>query len=271
MLEHRTLVPLAVRGIAHRARRAHADALGVERSRATAIRREHVHRALQGVRGDPAGLVHTASEARDDHVARELVEAATAVGLGDEEPDRVRALVDRGDTARSLVMDRLDLDGHPCPDRVLTAREMVRVVRVEALHAGARPADAAPRASLGQRRGALGRIRLVCRHEGASEPLVDLGPVVQAADRALRLDARDRLHGGRTGQPEQGRERMPTRAHRVVPDHERMALGAACDDRERCGGIASELLADEGEIAAAELAHGGRYLRLCSTERLKST
>ena len=42
-------------------------------------------------------------------------------------------------------MHRLDPLGHPRADRVVAAGEVVRVVRVQALDADARPADAAPR------------------------------------------------------------------------------------------------------------------------------
>jgi len=50
-----------------------------------------------------------------------------------------------------------------------------------------------------------------------------------------------------------------------------MPARATCDDRERDGGRATELFRDDREVAPAELAQAGRYLRLCSTERLKST
>src|SRR5262245_47575780 len=50
-----------------------------------------------------------------------------------------------------------------------------------------------------------------------------------------------------------------------------MTIVAPGYDGERDRGLAAELLGDDAEVAPAALAHAGRYLRLCSTERLKST
>ena len=59
--------------------------------------------------------------------------------------------------------------------------------------------------------------------------------------------------------------------HGRVADDEGMPARATRDDGERNRGWAAELFGDDPEIAPAELAQAGRYLRLCSTERLKST
>ena len=66
--------------------------------------------------------------------------------LDHEQPDRVRALVDRSHASRSLLgMDRLDLCGDPGADWIVAARQLVGVVRVQALHAGAGAGDPTPR------------------------------------------------------------------------------------------------------------------------------
>ena len=48
-------------------------------------RADHRERALEGVGGEPAGLVDALTQPGDHHVARELLEAALLVRLGDEQ------------------------------------------------------------------------------------------------------------------------------------------------------------------------------------------
>ena len=63
---------LAVLGIAHGARGAHADAPGPERACSATEHGEHLHGAGQSLRVQSARAVHVLAQPRDHHVAREL-------------------------------------------------------------------------------------------------------------------------------------------------------------------------------------------------------
>src|ERR687892_709253 len=92
---------------------------------------------------------------------RERAEPTARVRFGDEQWDRVRPLVHDGEPAGPLVVDRLDLLGDPRAHGIIASREMVRVVRMQALHAGPRPADTALRFGAGMDTGAFAGVLLV--------------------------------------------------------------------------------------------------------------
>ncbi len=264
VLPDRGRVPLPVRGVPHRAGRGDADPLGVEGPRPPAVPGEDLDRAPQRLWVQPAPLIHPVPEPRDDHVARELAETARRIGLGHEEPDRVRALVDGRDPTGTLLVDRLHALGDPGADRVRAAGQMVGVVGVEALDADPGPADAAERPGLRGIARPLGRVRVVGGGEGPREPLVPLRPRVQRGDGALGLQARDGPHRLRARQPEQRGEGPTFGVERPVADDERMARRATRDHGERDGRLAPELLANDLEIAPPELAHDGEATCACA-------
>ena len=165
-------------------------------------------------------------------------------------------------------MHGLDAARDPRPDGIVTAREVVRVVSVQALHARPRPADAAPLARFGERSRALGRVLLVRPHELGGERRIGLGALVEAGDLSRGLEPRDGSDRVRTREPEERRERMALGIEWLVADDERMTGRATGDHRERRRRRTAELLLDLFDVARASLAHGGRYLRLCSMERL---
>ena len=105
MLEDGRSELVAVRRVADGARGRHADAFRVQGPGAAREASEHLDRALQRLGVDPAGPVDALAQSRDDHVARELgrVVAVPQRGLDHEQPDRVRPLIDRGDTTRPLL------------------------------------------------------------------------------------------------------------------------------------------------------------------------
>ena len=77
-------------------------------------------------------------------------------------------------------------------------------------------------------------------------------------DLADGLEARDRLHRVRAGQPEARREGFPLGVERSVADDERVAVRrTARDDGEVGGGFPTELLADGADVARAEFPHRG--------------
>jgi len=87
-----------------------------------------------------------------------------------------------------------------------------------------------------------------------------------AAERKLRtavgLQARDGLHVVRAREPVERGEGVAVVVEGTVADDQRVSRGAAGDDHERDGRFPPELGGDRLEIRL------GRYLRLCSTERL---
>ena len=247
---------LAVLGVAHGARGAHADALGPERARTATERGEHLHGAGQSLRVQATGAVHVLAQPRDHHVAREL--GRRRARFDHEEPDRVRALVDRGHASRSLLgMDRLDLCGGPGPNGILATRQVVGVVRVQALHARARarhPAPAARRLEVG---GAVGGVGAMGGLHGPIERLVRMDPVVHAGDRTVGLHPGDGLHRGGAGEPVRGRERIAVGVDRRVADHERVSAGASRHHRERGRGLAPQLLGHRHDVGRAQRSLGG--------------
>ena len=148
MVPHRIDEARAVRGIPHRARRGDPDPIGAEGPSAAAELREDLDRAGKRLRIEPPGRIHARAEAGDRHVAGKLSGSSRIVlvraWLGDEQPDRVGPLIDRGDApAGSVWVDRLDLGGGPRPDGIDATGEVVRVVRVQALDTRARSGDPA--------------------------------------------------------------------------------------------------------------------------------
>ena len=141
-------------------------------------------------------------------------------------------------------------------DRVDAARQVERVVGVQALHAPTRAADAAVLQRLGQVGGAVLRVRPMRGEQRLGERGIRALLLVEPGDRAGRLQARHRLARLGTRQPVRGRERRARGVARRVADHERMPSGAAHHDRERRGRLAPELLADGRQIGRAELAVG---------------
>ena len=233
----------------------HPDPFGVQGACAPRVPREHVERAPDGVGREHPGLVHTLPEARDHHVARELVEATFAVRLGHEQTDRVRSLVDRGHAPWTLVVDGFDDAGHPSADLVVAAGQMVGVVRVEAFQAPPRPAHAAVGLGAGCAAGTLSRVLGVRPGHRVGEHGVGLEALVQSRDPALGLQTRHRSYRVGAREPEQRWERVALLVDRGVADHEGMPPGASSDDGERDRGPAAELLGDDAEVAPAELAH----------------
>jgi hypothetical protein len=90
---------------------------------------------------------------------------------------------------------------------------------------------------------------------------IDLRVGVQARDPTVRLQGGDGFDVVRTGQPVQGRERVPVRVTGMVPDDQRMARGTAKQDRERNRWLSPELGRDGSAIG------GAGYLRFFSVAR----
>ncbi len=195
--EHGPLELVPVGGIPHRGGGGDADPRRVQRPRPAAVGTVDGDRPLQRVGPQSAGPVDVLAEPRDHHVARQLPEGAHAVRLDDEQSHRVRALIDHGEPVVPLLVDGLDPFGGPRPHGVLAPREVVGVVRVQALHAGARAADPTARLGpVGSAR-ALARVRRVGLGDRSRERGVGLDALVQPRDRPARLHARDRPGGRR--------------------------------------------------------------------------
>ena len=99
-------------------------------------------RALDRVGMQRPVAVDTLAEAGDLRAPldrHELRVATAAVDVGHEEPGRVRAHVDRGDPRHCRFSSTQR------PDRIVAAREVIREVRVQALHAAAGAAHAPAR------------------------------------------------------------------------------------------------------------------------------
>jgi hypothetical protein len=138
---------------------------------------------------------------------------------------------------------------------------MVGVVGVQALHAPGGAADAAVAFGAGKQPPALARVERVRALEHRPQIGVDLGVGVQPRDPAVRLQGRDGLDVIRAGQPVEGRERVPVRVTREVPDDQRMARGTAKQDGERNRWLSPELGRDGRAIG------GAGYLRFFSVAR----
>ena len=209
-------------------------------------------------------------------ITMSLRELAADVVLGarlhHEQPARMRALVDRRDpSARSAArVDRLHPLGHPRPTTSSPPGEMVRVVRVQALDAPPRAADASPRA---RRRGASARARRrrsACARSTASRnSAIVVEPFVQLGDRTLGLERGTTAFtaSGHVSQNVVGNGSPRRRAARS-----RITSGCPVGQRattvEGGRGLATELVAHGLEVGRTELArHGTRYLRLCSVAR----
>ena len=105
---------------------------------------EHVDGAAERLGIERARPIDALTEARDDHVAGELgrFAAGRRRRLHHEQPDRVGSLVDRGHATRPLVgVDGLRRAPRPTGRPGRAARQMERVVRVQALHPAACAAD----------------------------------------------------------------------------------------------------------------------------------
>ena len=158
---------VAVGGVARRRRRRDAHPLDTELVHRGPVLAQHGHRPLDGLGREPAGRVDALPEPRDPHAPVDRRERAVAGRLADEQADRVRAAVDRGDAAGHGVdsVARTEPVVDPTADRIVAAGEEPGVVRVQALHARARAADAAerPRPGVVGRNGgvALARVPLV--------------------------------------------------------------------------------------------------------------
>ncbi len=168
-------------------------------------------------------------------------------------------------------MDRFDALRGPGADGVIAPGQPVGVVGVQALDPRAGPSDAAPPLRAVQLPAPLGRVRSVRRFERGVERLVVMHAFVQLTDRAARLHARHGPHGVRAREPVARGERVAVDVERAVADHERVTAGASRDDGERRRGLATELRANGGQIARAELVHGVGQRRLCSVARFAST
>ena len=140
---------VAVGGVARRAGRggAHAgDAVTRDRFLVLA---DDVERARDRFGVEPAGLVHALAEPRDPRAPVDRGQRRpSTVDLGDEQPHGVGSDVDRGNRVTALRLLRA-VRRHPPPDGIVTAREMPRVVRVQAFHAALRAADTAVRTRAG--------------------------------------------------------------------------------------------------------------------------
>ena len=183
---------------------------------------------------------------------------------------------------RGRVVDRLDLRARSTRRRDRPAGEMVRVVRVQALHTRARAGRrrrttrAPPASSRVVRARTPGARPRAPRRRRSSDP----GTLVELRrSRRRASSARDRTDRLRTREPVHRRERGAVSVERRVADHERMPGGAARDDGERRRGIATELFANGHEVGRAQLVGLGSWtrsgscgtvghLRLCSTARL---
>jgi hypothetical protein len=170
----------------------------------------------QRVLVDAARPVDALSYPGDLHVAGQLQKPAALAAFGHDQPDGIRSEID-GSSPRSLLVHRLDAAGHPRPDGVVRTSDVVRVVRVQALHAHPRAADAAPAPGFRQ----LVRSVLSVLAMDALEPPreLDLKPV----DPSLRLERRDRAIGVPAREPVQRREGPAFGVERVVTDDERMS------------------------------------------------
>ena len=187
---------LAVLRVADRARGRDADAIRVQGPGAAGEASEHVDRAPERLGIDPAGPIDALAETRDDHVAGELgrIAAAGRRRLHHEQPDRVRSLVDRGHATRPLLrVDRLDVLGDPRADRIDAARQVERVVGVQALHAPSRTADAAVLDRLGQVAGTVLGVGPMGGVQRLGERRIRALPLVEASDPAVGLEPRHRL------------------------------------------------------------------------------
>ena len=260
---------IPVRRVANGGRRSDADPTGVQGARPRAVSPEHRRRPRERRRIEESGRVHALTELRDEHVARELGGEVARRGpfLDDQQPAGVRPLIDRGDPGTLPGMHRLDPLGDPSPDHIVTAGEVVRVVRVQALDPAARAADPAPGLRRRQHRAPVSGRLGVRRVDGRAEAGIVVVPAVQLGDRAGGLQPGDGLRRGRAGEPRRRRERIAVRVERRVADHQRVAAGAPRDHGERGGGLASELPADGDQIDLAELGRHAPYLRLCSVAR----
>ena len=250
---------VAVRGVPHGARRRDPDPLDPERTCPTAVPREHRLGASERRGIQKTRRVDALAELRDDHVLRELARRTLDATRDHEQPARVRALVDHGDpiTRGLLRMDRLHALGHPCADDVVAAREVVRVVRVQALQAPAGAADPAPFARPGQEPLAfLGGLGVRAFDVGA-ERRIGLEPFVQPRDRPVGLDPRDGLDRLGAREPEGAGERVAVRVTRLVADHQRMPGPASRDHVEGGRRLAAQLGAHLLEVGGAQL---GRHV-----------
>ena len=183
---------------------------------------------------------------------------ASAARLDHEQPDRVRALVDRGDATGPLLrVDRAPPAPRPTgrsdrrrpPGGTRSAR--AGTSRRDACRRRRRPPRASGRSAA--RSSAYDRCAASNAWANAgSERSRSLNRAIApaASRRATAFTA-----SGHVSQYVVGNG-APDGVARRVADHERMPSGAAHHDRERRGGLASELLAHGRQVGRAELAVG---------------
>ena len=218
---------LAVLGLAHGARRDRERPLGPERLEDPPVVRERVAHARDRSGEEPAARVDALAEPRDPRLPVQLAVHPAVPDIGDEQPRRVRAEVDRGDphlrgknhaarpnvastssiasvSTRSRAIDRLSRPR-------LCSRRCVRV-SVAAIFSAAASAPAATRSS--------------SRTSVTAQPL-EVAPGLE------RL--RDEAHGGEC-ERDSARDQRPVDEPVVhVPDRNRRDTGARIPSTSRGG------------------------------------
>ena len=151
---------LLVGGITNGARGSQTDALRAQRASSTDEPGDGTQRPFDRVGSEPAGAIHILAKTSDAHVSRDLHRIlARTPGFEHQEPGRVRALIDRRHPAGRLgAVDRLHPLGGPSPHRIVSAREVIRVMGVQALDASTRASDPAPLFRALHHLPALGRV-----------------------------------------------------------------------------------------------------------------
>ena len=224
-----------------------------------------------GVGGEPAGLVDALAEPGDDHVARELLEAA---------PPPARRRADGSSSSpgpprprgrrRSSWIGSTVVATH-APTTSSPAGQVVGVVRVEALEPSPGPADPAVLLGAGIVARAFPRVLGV----GPSDRIRELG---SASNRSFSLEIQPSASTRETARPRRGtsartswgtdRRARPPGALRMTrgcpPGQRATTVNGTVGARPSCSATIRRSLPRSSPKA-------GRYLRLCSTERLKST
>jgi len=161
---------------------------------------------------------------------------------------------------------------HPTPDRIVTAREEMGVVRVEAFDASARAADAAvgSRAPMTERER---RVPLVCVSIVRGAQLVGIDGRLRVANAARRFQTRDSLRQLGVDEPEASRHRCAVVEQWRVADHDGFSVRAPYDDVERRARRPAEQLREVLHIGVRRrhgfsLRNGGRRRRLGRGEHL---
>ena len=122
--------------------------------------------------------------------------------------------------------------GYPPADRIRSAGQVERIVRVKALHASSRSAHPAPRLRPWMEDASPPRVFLVSAAQRGTKVGVDLSPFVKALDPALGLQAGYCLDRFRARQPEQRGKWIAMRIHRAVADGQGVTDAAASYHRE---------------------------------------